>query len=271
MRTLLLSGACLALLLANSACSSASKGATSSAAAADAGDGDAAVEDAGAGVDASAIVGYDGSSTAHGVMLDYFTLKPVAGAVVSANGATATTDANGVWSVTVPGASALTPSVTAPSYSKLFFPETVPASADMDFGSSVMGTSNAFQFEQSGLGSAPSKGIVQIVLRAPASCGSAAGGTIKVLSPAGASAVYFDANGLPDTSLTAFEAVPVPRPVAVIYDITPGSQLKLQVVHPTCKLVPFPLLAEGRTYTGQTIINGAEPGDTSSALVLFLE
>ena len=269
--TSLLSGACLAFFLANSACGSASKAAVLSGSTADAGDGDAAVEDAGAGVDASSIIGYDGSSTAHGVMIDYFTLKPLAGLTVSANGATSTTDANGAWTLTVSGASVLTPSVTGPDYAPLIFPETVPASADMDFGQSVIGTTNAFQLEQGGLGNAPSKGIVQIVVRALASCGSADGATIKVLSPSGANAVYFDANGLPDPSLTAPETVKAPRPVAVIYDVAPGSQLKLQVNHPTCKQVSFPFVDQGRTYTGQTTINAAEPGDYSSAVVLFLQ
>ena len=269
--TSLLSGACLAFFLANSACSSASRGTASSGGAA--GDRDAAVaaEDAGAGVDAASITGYDGSSTAHGVMIDYFTLKPLAGLTVSANGATSTTDANGAWSITVPGAAVLTPSVTGPDYAPLIFPETVPAAADMDFGASVVGTTNAFQLEQGGLGNTPSKGIVQVVVRALASCGSADGATIKVLSPSGASAVYFDANGLPDPSLTAPETVKAPRPVAVIYDVAPGSQLRLQVNHPTCKQASFPLVDQGRTYTGQTTINAAEPGDYSSAVVLFLQ
>jgi hypothetical protein len=271
MRSILVSSACFAFFFATTACSGAGKGATSSAVATDAGDGDAVVEDAGAGVDAASIIGYDGPATAHGVIIDYFTLKPMAGLVVAANGATSTTDENGMWTLTVPGGSVLTPSVTGTGYAPLIFPETVPAAADMDFGSSVIGTTNAFQLEQGGLGSAPSKGVVQVVLRARASCKSVDGATIKVLAPSGAIAAYFDATGLPDPSLTVPDTIKAPRPVAVVYNVAPGSHLDVRVDHPTCKQVAFPLVDEGRTYTGQTTINAAEPGDYSSALVLFLE
>jgi len=57
-----------------------------------------------------------GNVVEHGTIVDYFTLKPIAGLTVSDNGVTTTTDANGVWSLTVPKSSTLQVIVTGPKY-----------------------------------------------------------------------------------------------------------------------------------------------------------
>lgn len=57
----------------------------------------------------------------------------------------------------------------------------------------------------------------------------------------------------------------------MVFNIEPGANLVLQMDHPECEQAPFPLVSEGRTYTGKTIVNAAEPGDFNSAVVLFFK
>jgi hypothetical protein len=228
-------------------------------------------EDSGA-VDASAIDGFAGAVTEHGIELDYATLKPVAGLTVSDNGMSSTTDATGAWSIMLPaGTATLTPTVSGPSYSETLFPQTVPAAADVDFGQAVSGTSSIYAVELEGLTADMTKGLVQVVVVTASSCASSAGGTLQVLSPSGASVVYFSTTSLPDDSLTSFQAVTAPRPVAVVYDIALGENLTVSMTHPTCTQAPFPFTYGGRTYTGVVPMMAAEPGDYNSAMVLMLE
>jgi hypothetical protein len=222
-------------------------------------------------VDAATIDAYAGPSTLHGTMVDYETEKPIVGMTVTDNGMTVTTDADGGWSLTEPAGSILSPTVTAPLYTNLFFPQSVPAAADIDFGVAVSGTSSTFQLEQSGLANDTTKGLVQVVVVTAPTCPSPVGGTLDVLSPPGTTTVYFGATTLPDSSLTSFQAVTSPRPVAVVYDVPPGATLSLSVSHPTCTQALFPFTYAGRTYTGNVPIQATEPGDYNSALVLMLE
>jgi hypothetical protein len=74
-----------------------------------------------------------------------------------------------------------------------------------------------------------------------------------------------------DSSLTSFQAVTPPRPVAVVFNITPGAALSVQMDHPTCTAAPFPFTYGGRTYTGVVPTMATEPGDYNSAMVLMLQ
>ena len=257
------------------ACSSSSSPATANGTDQDAGphdSGDAAVaHDAApdAVVDAGPI--FDGSATAHGTIVDYFTLKPVPGLTVTDNGLTSKTDAMGKWSITEPAGATLLPTVTGPSYSNLLFPESLPAAADVDFAASVMPNSSTYMLEQQGLTSDPSKALVQAVIVTKPSCASVVGGTLAVLAPSGAKVVYFATSGLPDQTVKSFQGVTPPRPVAVVFDIAVGAELSLQVSHPTCKQVPFPYTYQGKIYTGKVPTKAAEPGDNNAAIVLEME
>ncbi len=231
-----------------------------------------------AGVDAApladastAIDAYAGMATEHGVMVDYETLKGVPGLTVTDNGVSATTDGDGGWSLVVPPGVTLSPNVSGASYSNLYFPESVPSAADVDYGVAVDGTSSTFQLEQSGLANDTTKGLVQVVVVTASTCASSAGGTLAVMSPPGTTTVYFSTTTLPDSSLTSFQAVMPPRPVAVVYNITAGATLDLKISHPTCTQAAFPFTYNGRTYTGAVPIKATEPGDNNSAIVLMLE
>jgi hypothetical protein len=259
--------ACAFIVLSASSCSSSSSTDTAQpTSTADAGDAGTK-----ASLDADVIDAYAGTATEHGVVVDYSTLKPVAGLTVTDHGATATTDATGTFTLTAPSGSRLSPSVTGPSYSTLLFPVSIPAAADVDFGTLVMPTSSIYMVEQAGLSNDTSEALVQLVVVTAPSCASAVGGTIQVLSPSGAKFNYFSADSLPDGTVTSFQAVTPPRPVAVIFDIKAGAALSVQITHPKCKQAEFPFTYQGKTYTGQVPTVATEPGDTNAAMVMMLE
>jgi hypothetical protein len=212
-----------------------------------------------------------GTSVEHGVMVDYESLTPVPGLTVTDNGLSTTTDDGGAWSLTVPQGATLQPTVTSSSYSKLLFPESTAVGADIDFSSVVIPDSNTYQLEETVLQMDTSKALVQIVVFTMPSCASATGGTLSVTSPSGASVAYFNTVALPTTTLTSFQAVQAPRPVAVVYNIDPSATLSVQMSHPTCTQVPFPVTYGGREYSGKVTLQPAEPGGVNSALVLFLQ
>ena len=224
-----------------------------------------------AGTDAS-IQPFSGPAVEHGIMLDYTSLMPVAGVTVTDHGASAMTDANGVWSIAVPpNTPLLSPLITFPKYGPTYFPEAVPVAADIDFGANVFATASLFGVAQSGLGNDMTKGLAYIVVYLMPSCPSAVGGTIKLLAPSGTSTVYFSSDSLPDNTVKSFQAVDSPRPVAVVFNIPLGADLSIEMSHPTCTQVPFPFMRDGRMYDGKVPIVATEPGDYSSALVLMLQ
>ncbi len=221
--------------------------------------------------DAGTLDAFAGAATEHGTILDYGTLKPQAGLTVTDNGMSATTDDAGAFSLMVPAGSKLTPQVTGPSYTHLLFPESLPAAADVDFGTLVMPASSIFMLEQVGLSNKMTQALVQIVVVTAPTCASAVGGTLDVVSPPGTSFAYFSSDSLPDGTVTSFAAVTPPRPVAVVYNVTPGAPLDLQITHPTCKQAAFPFTYQGKIYTGDVPTKATEPGDYNSAMVMMLE
>jgi hypothetical protein len=248
------------LVLALGACSSSS---SSPATTADAGKPDTAT-----GGDAQAP-----GITEHGKFVDYFTLKPVAGLTISDNGVSTTSDAMGQWSLTVPAASTLLqPTVTSPTYSKLLFPDSKAIGTDVDHGDVVVPDTQAFTIEQATLAKFDNtKALVQLVVNAIGTCASVEGGTVKVLTPTDAVVVYFAAGAVPDDTLSSFQKVTAPRPVAVIYNVTPGADVTLQIDHPTCKVAPSPAVAGGPTFTGKVRTVAAQPDNVNAALVVTLQ
>jgi hypothetical protein len=208
----------------------------------------------------------------HGTIVDYLTLRPVAGLTVADNGVTTKTDSAGAWSLTVPAASMLQPVVTGPSYTHLLFPDSVASGADVDFGTSVMPDSSTYNLEQNSLSKFdPAKALVQVVLIPTGNCKSVVGGTAKVISPAGASLTYFSTAAVPSEDETSFQDVKPNRPVIVISDIDVGADLVVQIDHPTCQQMAFPSTYAGKTYSGNVRTEAAEPGDINAALVILME
>jgi hypothetical protein len=204
-------------------------------------------------------------------MVDYETLDAVPGLTMSDNGLSTTTDANGEWSLTVPRGASLQPTVTSSTYSRLLFPDSTAVGSDIDFSTVVIPDSDTYSLEEQVLSLDTSKALVQIVVITLPSCASAVGGTLSIASPSGASLAYFNTAALPVTTISSFQAVKPPRPVAVVYDVDPGATLSLQVSHPTCTQAPFPVTYGGREYAGTVRLQPAEPGGVNSALVFFLQ
>jgi hypothetical protein len=220
---------------------------------------DAAIKDAALDVVEAA----SGTSVEQGVMVDYESLFPVKGLTVTDNGQTATTDANGNWS--------LQPTVTSSTYSRLLFPDSTAVSADIDFSTVVIPDLSTYSLEESVLGNDTTKALVHIVVVTQPSCASAVGGTLSVTSPSGARVEYFGTASTPDEQVTSFQAVAAGRPVAVIFNIDPSATLSFQISHPTCTQVPFPVTYGGRQYPGTVRLSPGEPGAVNSALVVVLE
>jgi hypothetical protein len=229
----------------------------------------------GAKADASGSIDLDaapGTSIEHGTFVDYMTLKPVAGLTIADNGLTTTTDANGAWSLTVPSGSLLQPTITGDNKTKLLFPDATASTSDVDFGTVVMPDHTAYMLEQGTLDSFDStKALVQIVVMTAGSCASAVGGTLSVVSPPGAPMVYFGSGGIPDKTITSFQAVKPNRAVAVVYNIPLDAELTVAVTHPTCTQAPFPAAQGGKTLSSHVRLQAAEPDDVNSALVLVLQ
>jgi hypothetical protein len=208
--------------------------------------------------------------TEHGVMLDYQSLMPVAGLTVTDGAASAMTDAQGMWTMTVP-AGALAPVVTGPSYSQDIFPSSTSAASDVDFGPQVIPTAAAYNLEQILLSSDNTKALVHLVALPSTTCTDPSGGTVNVLSPAGAMVAYFAASNIPDPALTATQTVMAPRPLAVIYNVTPGADVTFEFHHPTCTQVPYPTTFNGKVLSGKVPTKAAEPDHVNSALALLLK
>jgi len=223
-----------------------------------------------------------GGVTERGVVMDYGTmlttgqLVPVEGLTVTDGDQTATTDANGAWSITLPAGSTFAPVLTGTAhgdaYSSVFLPEATPvAGADLDRGNLIVPDVSTFQLERLSLSADSSLAIVHVVVLATGSCTDIVGGTLTVTSPPGAKVMNFDAKGYPSSVIPSFIKPQYPdRPVADIYDLPVGSDIAFHVDHPTCKQTSAAVVPGG-TFTGKVTTKAAEPGDNNSALVVTLE
>ena len=220
--------------------------------------------------------------TEHGIVYDYGTLlatgtlATVEGLTVTDGTQTTTTDANGNWSLTVPLGSTMAPTVTGTSkgdaYSFLMFPSATAAGTDLDWGNIIIPDQSTFSLERVTLGSTDTDAVVHVVAEITGSCTTVAGGMLTVTSPPGAKVNYFDTQGYPAVTQTSMQDPPVPgRPVADIYNLSPGAQLAFTLTHPTCHLSPYPVTVNGGTFNGQVTTKAAEPGDNNSAINIVLD
>lgn len=232
--------------------------------------------DDGGGGDAGATISEHGIVYDYGTLLTSGTLAAVEGLTVADGTATTTTDANGNWSLTMPASATLSPTVTGTSkgdpYSFLMFPSATAAGPSVDWGNIIIPDQSTFSLEQVTLGSTNTDAVVHVVANLTGSCTSLAGATLTLTSPPGAMVNYFDAQGYPSATQTSMVDPPVPqRPVADIYNATPGVAITFTLTHPTCHLAPYPITFAGGTFTGQVTTKAAEPGDNNSALNILLE
>lgn len=202
-----------------------------------------------------------------GTVVDYGSGSPLKGITITENGSSATTDASGVFTLTVPKGTPLDLVVTGDKYTKTMIGE-LSLSADFDRQEIPIPQLDLFHVAQASLdGYDTAKGIVYLLVKPTGSCKDVAGGTVKVNAPAGATAVYFKEK-FPDTMQTSFAAVEGQLPVAAVYNVPAGAALDLTLTHPTCKQTAFPATVAGVTYSGKVNVEG---GDSNSVAFYFLE
>jgi len=205
----------------------------------------------------------------HGQVVDYFNLTPLAGFTVTDGNNTTTTGADGTFLLPAPMGTVLAPVVTGPSYSTLTLAKAHATATDVDLGPIVIPSSATYSTELSILGADTTKALVQIVIIPTGACTSVAGGSLTVTNPANASVAYFSPSGFPVA--TQFYDTMDHRPVAVVFNIEPGSELEVEMSHPTCKLSPKGTAYNGAVYDGVAQTVAAEPGDHNGVLVLLAE
>jgi hypothetical protein len=245
-------------------------------------------DDGGAGDDAGVAEGGGGATlTEHGIVYDYGTLlssgmlSPVQGLTVTDGSQTTTTDAMGNWSLTLPIGATVAPvvngTVKGDPYSNLMLPQAIAAGADagtdLDRGNIIIPDQSTFSLERLSLSADSTKAIVHVLVLATGACTSVAGGTLAVTSPAGAQVMYFDTTGYPTAGLTSFADLSGGRPVADVYNATPGAPITVQVTLASCHQAAYPVdsTGGGGAWTGQVTTQAAEPGDNNSALVVIME
>jgi hypothetical protein len=203
----------------------------------------------------------------HGTVIDYGSGNPVKNITVAEVGVTGTTDASGMFALTVPKNKLLNLVLTGADYTKTIIGEQ-SFSTDFDRAEIPIPQLGLFHVAQASLdGYDTAKGIVYLLVEAIGTCKDVAGGTVTVKAPADAKAVYFKEK-FPDAMQTSFVSTVGHLPVAAIYNVPPGAALDVTITHPTCKQKPFPAVVAGTTYTGKVDV---EAGDSNSVAFYFLE
>ena len=202
----------------------------------------------------------------HGTIIDFGSQKPVAGATVTANDSTTTTDAKGNFDLPIPANEAFEMNVTAPSYVKLVQQQTT-LTGDYDSGNiSLVPMSLEGLLQDTLSGYDATLGVLSISVLPTGGCQSEAGATID-FSPKGAGQLRYVANGLPTATATAVSAGQLPS--AVIYNLQPNVPITVTVTSPTCTQSAFPVATpQGITYFASV---ATEPGNVTAFQRLFLQ
>ncbi len=214
-----------------------------------------------------------GVPTQTGKMSQYMpcstTVTPVAGATVAIAGKTATTGADGTYSIEVPTGTPFTMTVTAPEYVQLIEAEdTVTGSYDR--GNTKLILSDTASLLSSALANyEPDGGLLTIELVKTGTCTDLGGTTVQITPSGHANALtqYPATCGSP-VGPDAFATDGV-FPAAVIYNLTPGTQT-VSATSPKCTQIPYPYTdpATGLTYDGKVT---TQAGTGTSFTRVFLK
>jgi hypothetical protein len=205
----------------------------------------------------------------YGTVVDYFTKMPQVGFTVTDGTETTTTDANGRFVLPAPMGAKLALMITGPSYTHLYLTEMIAVDPGVDRGEIPAPSISSFGLGQQVMGSDPTKAVVYITLVRTGACTSLAGGTLTLLSPAGASVAYFTSSGLPTGASMIDRSGNLPA--AVVFNVPPGQDITFELNHPTCKLAAADSKLDGATLTGHVQTVAAEPDDNNSSLELVVE
>jgi hypothetical protein len=212
-----------------------------------------------------------------GSIRDLTTSLPVASAKLTLGAATATTDANGKYQVTVDGTKSFNMKVEKDGYYTLTEQETL-VKQDIDLGvTSFLPESTAALLTASLAGYDPGKGVLSLAIENHG-CTDEGGATFTVTGPdgkppAGSTLVYAVGSkpSLPSASATSAQKDAFPH--AVAFNLPPNVPISVTVQHPTCTMVQFPVDKQVDTgtvtYVSATV--ATLPGKATSFLRLFLK
>lgn len=204
-------------------------------------------------------------ATQRGVITDFGTGKPVAGATVKANDAVATTDSKGAYELKVHEGEPFSMEVTAPDYVKLVEQQT-SLTADYDRGeTTIVPMSMSALLHQTLTGYDASLGVLSVAVLPTGSCASADGATLKVADATGAKVKYM-VSKMPSSTLSAVKNGEFPS--AVIYNLPTNVPITVSVESTACRLAAFPFTSGGITYEATVT---TQQGDVTSFQRLFLK
>jgi hypothetical protein len=194
----------------------------------------------------------------------------VAGATVTVGAQSATTAADGSYSIQVPSGAPFTMTVYAPQYIPLIEAQDM-VKASYDRGNTLMISTSTASFLESALpGFDSSATFLTVELVKTGNCADVTGTTITV-SPtnAGAATEYPAQCVSPVGGTSATDGVFPSASAAVVYNLSPGTHT-VSASSPKCKQVPYPYEdpATGLTYEG---VVTTEIGDTNAFTRVFLE
>lgn len=204
----------------------------------------------------------------HGIVVDYFSGMPLAGMTVTEGANSVTTGADGSFVLPATTGALLQAVVTGTGYVQLYLPDAVAASDSVNRGNVPMATTQTFALAQQILANDTTKALVYVEIAKTGACSSIAGGTLTVTAPAGVSVAYFSSNGLPTGS--SFIDLPNDKPVAVLYNVTPGADIQLSINGTSCTMVAQPTI-DGQGFNGHVQTFPTEPGDVNSSLVYAVQ
>jgi hypothetical protein len=215
------------------------------------------------GVDASV----DSGPTVHqtGSIVDFDAATPVAGATVTDGKHTATTAADGTYSLEVDMGVAFTMTVTAPMYVTLVEqPSTLTADASRG-ATQLLALADEPLLEDTLNGYDATLGVLSVAVIATGSCATEAGTTLTV-SPAGDSKIVYMAHHVPNSTYTSAQDGAFPS--AAIYNLPTGVPITVSITGGTCTASTFPVLYNGISFDPAV---STQPGNVTAFSRIFLE
>jgi hypothetical protein len=198
------------------------------------------------------------------------TPTPVAGATVSVGSSSATTAADGTYSIEVPSGSPFTMSVTAANYIPLIEAEDTVTAAYARGNTLLISTTTASFLESALPGYESSGTLLTIELVGTGSCTDVTGTTVTV-SPTNTEAVtqYPEQCVSPVGGTSATQGTFPSASAAVVYNLSAGMHT-VSATSPKCTQIPYPYKdpANGVTYDGTV---QTQTGNTNSFTRVFLQ
>jgi hypothetical protein len=200
--------------------------------------------------------------------------EPLAGATVTIGSRTATTAADGTYSISIPSGTPFTMTITAPDYIQITEAED-SASADYTRPDTRMILNDTATFFTEVLPSyAATGGILTIELVKTGACTDIGGTTVSV-SPASSGALtqYPSQCATPlGQNAYATDGVFPAASAAVVYNLTPGTYT-LTATSPKCTQIPYPYTDPDTelTYEGTVVVAAAGTGMGMSFARVFFQ